>query len=166
MLYYSIHPNQKELNSPFSDIETDENPFVEGFQKKNRPYPQTPFNLYDKKSQWKGSIADHSITLNGVHTQDIIITIFSPLDPMHHAYLQSIQNRVDATGSKITHLSIDKSRDENQDFIQSIQESLDLFVEKIDILTVVYKNAQYYRHFQVMLPIEMIKYEIKSIIKH
>ena len=125
-------------------------------------FSEEHFNIKTHEQSLAVTLKQDQIIFPKQKTNSMILNVIDSLDPQQEDYLKDMQKQ--ASSQKFSLVTIDRRIKSNHAFIHALSQRIEMAEQKGDFLSVLYKNKTYYQHFQVMLPIEMLNYEIKSII--
>jgi len=124
------------------------------------------FTLKDKQHTYKVTLLNQKLTFQNIKKPIVIINLFKIDCSSCLAQVKSFKKSEKKYKEDLFVLNL---FDNNQDkeiinFIHAIQSNFDITTKTLP-LTLIYKNGNYYSHFEGLAPIEMINHEIQQAIK-
>ena len=132
--------------------------------KKKNHRPST-YSIQAQGKKYQLNLTDQELHIETIENPLLMLTIFDGNSKNHFFYNQSIEKINKSNQKGMRTLYINARTKGNTPFIQGLKQNLGLSIKKSEILSLIYKNEKYYRHFQGILPIEMLNYEIQRATK-
>jgi thiol-disulfide isomerase/thioredoxin len=124
------------------------------------------FRLKDKQHTYQVSLLNQRLTFLDIQKSIVIINFFKSDCTACLSQINAFKKLEKKYNKELFILNLfDNAQDkEIINFTRAVQHSLDVTTD-ISPLSVIYKNGDYYNHFEGLAPIEMINHDIQQAIK-
>jgi len=116
----------------------------------------------DKKNH-QVTLEDKKIIVSNISQSTIIINIYKKKSTISKAQITFLNKLKNQHSKQLSVFTLEKMQ--NLQLLSKLQETLNLNKYIRFPLTIIYKNGNYYSHFEGAIPIEMLQYDINEALK-